>query len=421
MKFNYKNTSGIGEGEIKKVSKEFVEYFDVLKKASKDDTYSMDESMLYLADDKKMRKQVLDLADKYKSDNLKEVMVIGIGGSNLGTWAVEDALQAHDVRLSYFDTAHARSLNEAKKRMKAIFDDGNHVLLNIVSKSGSTNETVMNAHVLLKELQSIKNDDWQDYVVVTTQPGSKLENWAKNNNVDILPNPEKVGGRFSVLCPVGMFPLALAGVDIEKLHKGASKMLDACLKNDDENPALLSCACVWNAMQNQSVMHNLFLFHMDLERIGKWFRQLTAESLGKQGKGIMPIVSIGSTDLHSVYQIFLDGPKNVFTTFVSVKKGDDIDVPPIDEQMDAIVPELRGKSAQEVMSAIYEGTKGSYQKHGLPFCEAVLDDLREEEIGAFLQFKMIETMLLAKLMNVNAFDQGVVEEYKKITREILSS
>ena len=421
MKFNYKNTSGIGEGEIKKVSKEFVEYFDVLKKASKDDTYSMDESMLYLADDKKMRKQVLDLADKYKSDNLKEVMVIGIGGSNLGTWAVEDALQAHDVRLSYFDTAHARSLNEAKKRMKAIFDDDNHVLLNIVSKSGSTNETVMNAHVLLKELQSIKNDDWQDYVVVTTQPGSKLENWAKNNNVDILPNPEKVGGRFSVLCPVGMFPLALAGVDIEKLHKGASKMLDACLKNDDENPALLSCACVWNAMQNQSVMHNLFLFDMDLERIGKWFRQLTAESLGKQGKGIMPIVSIGSTDLHSVYQIFLDGPKNVFTTFVSVKKGDDIDVPPIDEQMDAIVPELRGKSAQEVMSAIYEGTKGSYQKHGLPFCEAVLDDLREEEIGAFLQFKMIETMLLAKLMNVNAFDQGVVEEYKKITREILSS
>jgi len=421
MKFNYKNTSGIGEGEIKKVSKEFVEYFDVLKKASKDDTYSMDESMLYLADDKKMRKQVLDLADKYKSDNLKEVMVIGIGGSNLGTWAVEDALQAHDVRLSYFDTAHARSLNEAKKRMKAIFDDGNHVLLNIVSKSGSTNETVMNAHVLLKELQSIKNDDWQDYVVVTTQPGSKLENWAKNNNVDILPNPEKVGGRFSVLCPVGMFPLALAGVDIEKLHKGASKMLDACLKNDDENPALLSCVCVWNAMQNQSVMHNLFLFDMDLERIGKWFRQLTAESLGKQGKGIMPIVSIGSTDLHSVYQIFLDGPKNVFTTFVSVKKGDDIDVPPIDEQMDAIVPELRGKSAQEVMSAIYEGTKGSYQKHGLPFCEAVLDDLREEEIGAFLQFKMIETMLLAKLMNVNAFDQGVVEEYKKITREILSS
>ncbi|PIQ78159.1 MAG: hypothetical protein COV79_05495 [Parcubacteria group bacterium CG11_big_fil_rev_8_21_14_0_20_41_14] len=218
-----------------------------------------------------------------------------------------------------------------------------------------------------------------------------------------------------------MFPLALAGVDIEKLHKGASKMLDACLKNDDENPALLSCVCVWNAMQNQSVMHNLFLFDMDLERIGKWFRQLTAESLGKQGKGIMPIVSIGSTDLHSVYQIFLDGPKNVFTTFVSVKKGDDIDVPPIDEQMDAIVPELRGKSAQEVMSAIYEGTKGSYQKHGLPFCEAVLDDLREEEIGAFLQFKMIETMLLAKLMNVNAFDQGVVEEYKKITREILSS
>lgn len=419
MKFNYKNTSGIKQTNIEKASEKLEPYFDILKQASKDDKYSMNESMLYLSEDAQMRKQVLDLAKVKSTDNLREVMVIGIGGSNLGTWAVEDAIDNSGVYLSYYDTAHVKTLKHAIERMRKIFNNGHEVLLNIVSKSGSTNETVMNANILLNELQKIK-DNWQEYVVVTTQPGSKLEAWAQKNNIDILPNPEKVGGRYSVMCPVSTFPLKMCSIDIEKLHKGGSKMLEQCLKNDENNPALQSAACVFNAIKNNLSMHNLFLFDVHLERMGKWFRQLVGESIGKDGKGIMPIVSIGSTDLHSTLQTYLSGPKNIFTSFVSVENGDDIKIPSIDKELDAIVPELNNKSVQEVMDAVYQGTKTAYTKRGLSFCEVILDDLSEEELGAFMQFKMIETMLLAKLLGVNAFDQPNVEEYKKITRELLT-
>ena len=419
MKFNYKETSNIERRDITLVSKKLEPYFNILKKAAQDEEYGMDESMLYLADDNKMRAQVLKLARDRQSKNLKEVMVIGIGGSNLGTWAVEDAIRPKGVRLSYFDTAHVRTLNEAVARMKQVFKDGNTVLLNIISKSGSTNETVMNGKILLKELQKI-TEDWSKHIVVTTQPGSKLEDWADEYDIDILPNPKTVSGRYSVFCPVGIFPLAMAGCDIRKLHKGASKMLTKCLELDVEsNPALQSATAVYRANQRDIPMHNLFLFDQDLERIGKWFRQVTGESLGKGGKGIMPIVSIGSTDLHSTVQLYLSGPKNIFTTFVSVKDTGDIKIPAIDSQLDDIVPELEKKSVQQVMDAIYKGTKESYKNRDLPFVEVILDKLSEEEIGAFLQFKMIETMLLAKLLDVNAFNQPNVEEYKVITRRLL--
>jgi glucose-6-phosphate isomerase len=403
------------------VAKKLSSYFDILKKASQDEEYKTHESLLYLANDAKLRQKVFKLAKVRNTKDLKEVMVVGIGGSNLGTLAVEDALRPIGVRLSYFDTAHVQTLQLAIARMRQVYKDGGKVLLNVISKSGTTNETVMNAKVLIRELQKL-TDDWADDIVATTQPGSKLEDWALEYDIAILPNPEKVGGRYSVFCPVGIFPLALAGVDTRKLHKGASKMLEKCLDPDVEtNPALQSVTAIWRAMKNQATIHNLFLFDQYLEKVGKWFRQLTAESLGKAGKGITPIVSVGSTDLHSTFQLYLSGPKDKFTTFVTAENGDDIPIPAIDSQFDEIVPELNKKTVEEVMDAIYEGTRQSYQNRELPYVEVVLEKINEEEIGAFLQFKMVETMLLAQLMDVNAFNQPNVEEYKVITRRLLGN
>jgi glucose-6-phosphate isomerase len=323
------------------------------------------------------------------------------------------------VKLTFFDTAHVRLLKEANSRMRKIYRDKGEVLINFISKSGSTNETVMNARVLIDNLRDI-TDKWRDHVVVTTEPDSKLDDWARNQGIASLPNPKHVGGRYSVMSAVGIFPLALAGVDIKKLHKGASRILERCLLVDArKNPALQSVAAVYSAMKNKSNIHNLFVFNMDLEGMGKWYRQLVGESLGKDGKGITPMVSVGSTDLHSMLQMFLGGPNDKFTTFVRVKPSQDIHIASIDEQLDSIVPQLNQKSITQVMEAIYEGTTGSYQKRKLPFVEVILDKLNEEELGAFLQFKMIETMLLGKLMGVNAFDQPNVEEYKKITRRLL--
>jgi len=420
MKFNYKDTAKIEKRAITIAAKKLAPYFEVLKNAVKDSSYKTDESSLYLSNDREMRKKALKLVKLKQSKKLKEVMVVGIGGSNLGAQAVYGALRPKGVKLSFFDTAHARSLKEAIIRLKQIFGEGNTALLNIISKSGTTNETVMNARVLLKELQKLA-PDWNNHVVATTEPGSKLEAWARFHEIDALPNPVAVGGRYSVLCPVGTFPLALSGVDIRKLHKGASKMLEKCLSQDSEsNPALQSASAVFRAIGRGISMHNLFVYDEDLEYAGKWFRQLTGESLGKQGKGITPIVSIGSTDMHSMFQLYMAGPKDKFTTFVKVASGSDIKIPNLADRFDDIVRELSGKSVGKVMDAIYEATKQSYVKRELPFVEVILESLDEEELGAFMQFKMVETMLLAKLMGINAFDQPDVEDYKIITRRLLA-
>ncbi|MDP3995231.1 MAG: hypothetical protein Q8P78_01285 [bacterium] len=428
MRFSYKGTSHISERDVAAAGHALSDYLEELRLASADASYSRPESCLHLGYDETLRAQVARLAKEKSSHQLKEVIVVGIGGSNLGTWAVYDALRPSGVDLSFFDTAHTATLKEACGRMRAIYREKGKVLINIISKSGTTAETVMNAAVLVDCLKAL-DKNWRASVVVTTEPLSKLDNWAKEQDIPSLPNPPHVGGRWSVLSGVGLFPLAMAGVDIKKLHKGAVKALRRCLSDDEEhNPALQSAAAVHHAIKKGASMHNLFVFDADLERMGKWYRQLVGESLGKEfnthGKavhaGITPLVTVGSTDLHSMFQLLLGGPLDKFTTFVRSRQKRDISIPKVDEQFDALVPEMNHKSVGEVMDAIYSGTVRSFADRGLPFVEVELERLDEEPVGEFLQFKMIETMLLARLMGVNAFDQPNVEEYKKITRELLS-
>ncbi|MBI2050406.1 MAG: hypothetical protein HYT31_01195 [Parcubacteria group bacterium] len=427
MKFSYKETSHISERDAARAGHELSGYLEELRVAAADASYASNESCLHLPSDETLRAEVSRLAHEKSSRRLHEVMVVGIGGSNLGTWAVYDALKPGGVPLSFFDTAHVRLLKEACQRMRAIYRKKGRVLINVISKSGTTSETMMNARVLIDCLKSLTKH-WRESVVVTTEPQSLLDHWARAQDVPSLPNPPNVGGRWSVFSAVGLFQLALAGVDIKKLHKGAVRALRRCLSNDEEhNAALQSAVAIHHAMKKGVAIHNTFIFNQDLERVGKWYRQLVGESLGKErdlsGRivhaGITPLVTIGSTDLHSVFQLLLGGPEDKFTTFVKVRAKQDISIPRVDEEFDAIVPELNRKSVGEVMDAIYTGTVRSFADRSLPFVEVELERLDEESLGEFLQFKMVETMLLARLMRVNAFDQPNVEEYKVITRELL--
>ncbi|MDZ4221383.1 MAG: hypothetical protein U1C18_00750, partial [Patescibacteria group bacterium] len=323
MKFSYKETSHISERDAARAGHELSGYLEQMRLASADASYGSSESCLHLGYDETLRTEVLRLAKEKFSSKLREVFVVGIGGSNLGTCAVYDALRPSGVDLSFFDTAHTATLKEACGRMRAIYREKGKVLINIISKSGTTAETIMNARVLIDCLKSLDRK-WHTSIVVTTEPLSKLDNWAKEQDIPSLPNPPHVGGRWSVLSGVGLFPLAMAGVDIKKLHKGAVKAMRRCLSDDVEhNPALQSAAAIHHAIKKGASMHNLFVFDADLERIGKWYRQLVGESLGKEfnahGRavhaGITPLVTVGSTDLHSMFQLLLGGPVDKFTTF----------------------------------------------------------------------------------------------------------
>ena len=180
-------------------------------------------------------------------------------------------------------------------------------------------------------------------------------------------------------------------------------------------------------MQQGYVINDNFFFHPELESVGKWYRQLMGESIGKEHSldgnvvhtGITPTVSLGSTDLHSVGQLYLGGPKDKLTTFVAAPNTLVRVTVPEHRIFPDLVPMIDGKTAENVMDAILEGVKVAYQKAELPYMQVTLDAINEESLGAFLQFKMLEMMYLGVLLNVNSFDQPNVEAYKVETKRIL--
>jgi len=347
------------------------------------------------------------------------IVVVGIGGSNLGTIAVQEALLGknwnlhNSPRILYADTVDPDALKVIIEEMQNCLRQGHQILLNVVTKSGSTTETIANFEVLLNVLKRHRKDA-EKYVVVTTDKHSKLWNLAVKNNFSVLEVPANVGGRYSVFSAVGLFPLGMLGVDLNALLAGAAWMREQCL--DVKGPAAISASLLYN---NKKSIHDTFLFATDLESLGKWYRQLLAESCGKDGKGITPTVSIGSTDLHSMAQLDLDGPTDKFTNFVFTHFNNEIKVPYYPEY-NALVPDLQKKELNHIMHAILHGVKAAYKKGKRPFTETRLDGKNARAIGAFMQLKMMETILLAKLLDVNPFDQPAVEHYKKEMRRVLS-
>ncbi len=352
------------------------------------------------------------------------VVIVGIGGSNLGTMAVQEALlgknwNLHNTpRILYADTVDPDAINVIVEEMQDVLRQGRQVLLTVISKSGTTTETIANFEILLNVLKRHRKDA-EKYVVAITNKGSKLWNLAVKNNFSVLSIPEDVIGRYSVFSAVGLFPLGVIGINLKELLAGAAWMRMQCLLDAKKNPAAIGAALLYLNFKAGKNIYDQFMFATDLESLGKWYRQLLAESVGKKGIGPTPTVSMGSTDLHSMVQLYLGGPKDKFTNFISTHFNTTAKVPSYPEY-NTLVPHLQKKELNHIMHAILYGTKAAYQKHKRPFTETKLDGKNARAIGAYLQLKMTETILLAKLFNVNPFDEPEVESYKKETRRVLS-
>ncbi len=423
----------------KKTSDELSEillgYINELKNIADQDSgeYLSHEHLIRLPRDSKIFIDAQSVADIYKTDHLKYIVVIGIGGSNLGAKAVYEALRG---QLDYLDGEYPEMLfadtisGQLLSDMIALFErtltSSDQIVLNLVSKSGETTESIVNFellyHALLQRFPNIATR-----VVVTTDFGSKLWKESERLLFRTLLIPKEVGGRYSIFSSVGIFPLLLAGIDVTALRIGASKMLSLCVGEDVEgNHALQSALAMYDAMKDGATMQNIFLFNPEMESLGKWERQLIGESMGKEKDvagnvihaGITPIVSIGSTDLHSMAQLYFGGPKDKFTMLVYAPMGDSLH---LQEEgiFHGLVEGLHGKTPNDVMQAIIGGVRAAYEKNSLPFMEVQFEKLSERSIGAYLMWRMVTVMYLAKLLHVNAFDQPNVEDYKETTRQLL--
>ena len=432
LEFNYSDCL-VSQKEIdeleKKLQKEIEQMNIAINRSYEDERASInlleDEENLIRV--KSLIKRKLDLKPKY-------LVVVGIGGSNLGTIAVQEAVLGKlynqknpDLKVLYADTVDPDQINDIISIIEPEIKNGSSVILNCVSKSGGTTETIANFEVLIDVLKKYKKD-FEKYVVVTTDKDSKLWNFAYDKNFDVLEIPKKVGGRFSVFSSVGLFPLGLLGIDIDKLIMGARQMKEKCLKkNIKDNPAALSASLIFQHKLNGKNIHDLFLFSSDLESVGKWYRQLMGESLGKEFdrenvrifQGITPCYSIGSNDLHSMAQLYLGGPYDKFITFVRIRKNKNIINIPNYSEYSELVRGIQGKPLYEIMDAILTGVQQAFRKAERPFVEVVIHDKSPFSIGQFLQFKEMEMIYLGYLLNVNPFDQPNVELYKAETRKIL--
>lgn len=393
-------------------------------------TYDAPESSINLPGDDALLIEVRGMIAKKVTANLKYNIVVGIGGSNLGTKAVYDALfGARDMvgiapapKLLFAETTDPESLTALCSLINTL-ESADEVVLTLISKSGGTTETIANFEILMQPLKA-KFEDALSRVVAITDEGSKLWQSAQAKGIACIALPATVGGRYSVFSAVGLFPLASVGVDVAALRHGAYDMLTHCMQ--DADVALESAAVLAESYRAGYTINDNFFFHPELESLGKWYRQLMGESVGKEQSltgetihaGITPTVSLGSTDLHSVGQLYLGGPKDKLTTFVSAKATTAVPVPG-DRLLADLVPMINGKTAEDIMTAILEGVQIAYQKAELPYMEVVLEGINEASIGAYLQFKMLEMMYLGQLLQVNSFDQPNVEAYKIETKHVL--
>jgi glucose-6-phosphate isomerase len=398
--------------------------------------YESDYASINLSLDNNHLRTAKRLATKYARTTL--LIVVGIGGSNLGTIAVQEAIlgKQHNIapgkrpRVLYADTVDPEAMARTNALLDAELKRGGKALINIISKSGGTTETVANFEILLATLQKHKGKKANEFVVVTTDNDSHLMHFAKENKFTVLPMPKKVGGRYSVLSLVGLFPLAVLGIDIKKLMDGAAHMRAECLKSEHaQNPAIVRAAMLANAYRNNKRIADNFYCKTDLESVGKWYRQLMGESIGKEWNrdrtkqvhmGITPTVSIGSTDLHSMAQLYFGGPNDKFFTLVTIEHWREDPRVPDMHAYDALVPHIQKRDLSFIMNAIADSVAITLYKRQRPYCRIRLHDCKEGSIGALLQMHMMEMIYLAAILDVNPFDQPNVEEYKIETKRILA-
>lgn len=427
MKFNFEQAK-IGESFAENSKTKLEPYREKLIRIVEGGDYFDSESSINLPSDERTRAEIKEFA-REKGEELSLVIVVGIGGSSLGAKAVYEALRTktrQGPKMIFIETVDARALTEIENIFQNL-EDPAQVLICVISKSGRTLETAANAEIIYGSFASRFPEKAKEQTVVISDKGSELYFLAQNEGFAFFEIPEKVGGRFSVFSAVGLLPLALAGIDIDEFSYGASKMRDEIIFTK-ENPAIISATALAHHYEQGRDIHDTFIFDPSLTSLGNWYRQLLGESIGKSKTengqihvGITPTISIGSTDLHSVGQLYFGGPQDVrFTTFLRRESFSPDPTIPSVRIFSRAIPELENKSSEEILSALSRGAKDAYIEAELPFIDVSLTEISEFELGEFLQWKMLEIMFLAQLLGVNAFDQPAVEAYKKATRRILS-
>ena len=335
-------------------------------------------------------KKLISNLQKYSKINL-----IGMGGSSLGARSIYYFLKKKIKKeFRFFDNLSFQNdiIKSEKKTLNLI-----------ISKSGNTLETIANVNLIAKK--NHRN------IFITENKDNYLISLAKKLKSEVVFHNNYIGGRFSVLSEVGMLPAELMGLSQSKF-----KQFNNLVKNKQFNDALISnVSAILNFVYKKKTNSIILNYDEGSKDFFYWYQQLVAESLGKKGKGLLPIISTLPKDNHSLMQLYLDGPKNNFFTFFFAKENLHMKI----NNKDLLKTHdfLKNKSIYDIKNAQFKATQKVFDRKNIPFRTFVIDKKKEETLGVLFTFFILETILLGRALNVNPFDQPSVELIKKETKK----
>lgn len=372
--------------------------------------------------------QIQTTADRIAQTSDKHV-ILGIGGSYLGARALFEAL-CHPY--------HNQLPREKRGNRPRIYFEGNNLdtdalqglldllpeakpsslaetfSINVISKSGGTLETAAVFRLLRERAEQCYGEDASQHIVATTDASQgKLRKLADKKGYDTFVIPDDVGGRYSVLTPVGLLPAAVMGIDIKQLVQGAKDMAELCQhKSLKENPAYLYAALQYlsyTAGRGVSVMN---IWDKALEYVGFWYDQLCAESVGKEDQGRIPLTGVCTRDLHSRGQELQEGPRNTVITNIALQESHHTLTLGEDPENADELNYLAGKSIHHMLNQAFEATNFAYASAGRPNMRFILKERSAYAIGALFYLLEVATVAEGYLMEINPLNQPGVESYK---------
>jgi glucose-6-phosphate isomerase len=355
---------------------------------------------------------------------IKNLVLLGIGGSSLGTKAVDCALKhsknRNDINLIFLENCDPNEVGALLSGVKA-----KDTLFIMISKSGSTIETTSLAkYVIAKFFKTIENPRLKKRFLIITDEDSPLDRFGKEFGLERFYIAPNVGGRFSVLSAVGLLPLAILGYDIRKLLLGAAKFKKSFF--DANEFEMIKKALYYVHNYEKYPINVLFSYSSSLDKLTAWYVQLWAESLGKIDKdgknvGLTPIGLVGSVDQHSFLQLIVEGPKNKSVTFVKVKEfKNNSKIPNITIKNLEKTDFVNGLNLADLLNAQCEATLETLVEKNIPVDIIELDTLNEESIGALIFYYELLTAIAGKAFDINTYDQPGVEFGKRKLFEKLS-
>lgn len=349
------------------------------------------------------------------------MVVIGIGGSYLGARMVIEALQSEFAAMQrgkapYIVYAGHTLSEDYYSQLLSLLDNEEYSVA-VISKSGTTTEPAVAFRIVKAHLEKKYGHDEaaKRIVAITDANRGALHDIARQEGYPMYVIPDNVGGRFSVLTPVGLLPIAMAGYDTKKLLAGARDMRWQCINNDtlDSNPALMYAA-VRNALYRKGIkVEMLVSCQPNLRYLAEWWKQLYGESEGKEGKGLLPHSISITTDLHSMGQYVQQGERLMMETMIRVSKPNASVPVPVDEQNLDGINYLCGKSLTEINDCAAEGTIEAHVSGGVPVVEICVERIDEYTLGQLIYFFEFACGVSGYVLGVNPFDQPGVEAYKK--------